>query len=95
MLDFALTDSAIVPQKPANLFIERFMAARHKEGYNSNQRIHIFLLCKGLSIDNVVVSRDTLFHEIRPGADFETGDFVFSKLGGYRITTPLLPLLLS
>ena len=28
------------------------------------------------------VSRDTVFKEIRPGAGFETGDFVEEKLGG-------------
>ena len=36
---------------------------------------------KGLSIDDVGVSRDTVFQEIRPGADFETGDFVKERLG--------------
>ena len=41
-----------------------------------------FLVCKGLSIDDVGVSRDTVFQEIRPGAGFETGDFVEDKLGG-------------
>ena len=35
-----------------------------------------FLLCKGLSIDDVGVSRDTVFQEIRSGAGFETIDFV-------------------
>ena len=28
------------------------------------------------------MSRDTVFKEIRPGAGFETGDFVKEKLGG-------------
>ena len=37
---------------------------------------------KGLSIDDVGVSRDTVSQEIRPGAGFETGDFVAEKLGG-------------
>ena len=44
---------------------------------------------KGLSIDGVGVSRDTVFLlEIRTGAGFETGDFVREKLGagGYRRT---------
>ena len=42
-------------------------------------------MCKGLSIDDVGVSRDTIFQEnlIRPGAGgFETGNFVEEKLGG-------------
>ena len=41
-----------------------------------------FLVRKGLSIDDIGVSRDTVFQEIRPGAGFETGDFVGEKLGG-------------
>ena len=37
---------------------------------------------KSPSIDGVGVSRDTVSREIRPGAGFETGDFVKEKLGG-------------
>ena len=44
--------------------------------------LHVSCACKGLSIDDVGVSRDTVFREIRPGADFETGDFVGEKFGG-------------
>ena len=41
-----------------------------------------FLVCKGISINDVGVSRDTVFQEIRlPGAGFETADFVKEKLG--------------
>ena len=45
-------------------------------------------MCKGLTTDDVEVSRDTVIQEIRPGAGFETGDFVEEKLGGggYRRT---------
>ena len=45
---------------------------------------------KGLSIDDVGVSRDTVFKEIRPGVGFEAGDFGKEKLGeiSYRRTTP-------
>ena len=32
-------------------------------------------------MDDVGVSRDIVFQEIRPGAGFETGDFVTEKLG--------------
>ena len=39
-------------------------------------------MCRGLSIDDVGVSRDTVFQEIRQGAGFETGDFVKETLGG-------------
>ena len=41
-----------------------------------------FPVCKGLSIDDVGVSRDTAFQEIRPGAGFETDDFDKEALGG-------------
>ena len=41
-----------------------------------------FLVCKVLSIDDVGVSRDTVFQEIGPGVRFETGDSVKEKLGG-------------
>ena len=40
------------------------------------------LVCKGLSIDDAGVSRDTMFQKIRLGAGFETGDFGKEKLGG-------------
>ena len=55
-----------------------------------------FLGCKGLSIDDVGLSRDTVVQEIRPGAGFETSDFVREKLGGAtvkRLTIPLTPTL--
>ena len=58
---------------------------------------YTFLLCKGLSIDDVLVSRDTVLEEIRPGAGFETGDFVKEKFGGlplngsFRILGPVHP----
>ena len=38
-------------------------------------------MCKGLTIDDVGVSTDTAFQEIRPAAGFETGDFGKEKLG--------------
>ena len=41
-----------------------------------------FLVCKGLSADDVGVSRDAAFQEIWPGAGFETGEVVREKLGG-------------
>ena len=40
-----------------------------------------FIVCKGLSDDDVWVARDTAFQETRPGAAVETGDFVEEKLG--------------
>ena len=38
-----------------------------------------FLVCKDVSIDDVGVSRDIVYQEIRPGAGFETADFVKEK----------------
>ena len=60
------------------------MAARHKEGYYLRKKYPCIFLCakKGLTIDNVGVSVDTVFQVIRPGAGFETGDFVEKRLGG-------------
>ena len=51
--------------------------------------LHIYVLVrKGLSIDDVGVSRESAFQEMRPGAGFETGDFVKEQLGGgYRSKT--------
>ena len=37
-------------------------------------------LCKGLSIDDVGVSRDTVLNEVRPGSGFETGNSVKGTL---------------
>ena len=45
---------------------------------------HFLSVPKGLlvlSIDEVGVSRNTVFQEIRPGAGFETADFVKEKSG--------------
>ena len=36
-------------------------------------------------IGDVGVSRDTVLQEVRPGAGFETGDFVKEKLGGAAV----------
>ena len=41
-----------------------------------------FLVCKGLSNDDVGVARGTVFQEIRPIAGFKTGGFAKEKLGG-------------
>ena len=44
---------------------------------------HIFLFfCRGLSNDDVGVSTDTVFQEVRQEAGFQTGYFVQEKLGG-------------
>ena len=44
--------------------------------------LHVFIVLKGLSNDDVGVSTDTIFQEIRPSAGFKTGDFVKEMLGG-------------
>ena len=63
-------------------FNERFMAARHEDGRFAKRNFMYFLVCKGLSNDDVGGTRGTEFQEIRPGAGFETGDFVTEMLGG-------------
>ena len=76
------TDSTIAPPpEPAVFFNERFMAARHKDTIENTVSMY-FLVCKGLSIDDAGVSRNTVFQEIRPGTGFETSQFVEEKLGG-------------
>ena len=47
-----------------------------------NKIFTCFLVCNGLSNDDVGRPRGTEFEEIRPGAGFESGDFVQEKLGG-------------
>ena len=44
-----------------------------------------FLVCKSLSIDDVGVTRDTVYQEIRSRAGFKTSDFVEEKLGGATV----------
>ena len=58
------------------------MATRHEEGCYKVKVSVYCLVCNGLSIDDVVVARGTVFQEVRPGAGFKTGDFVEGKLGG-------------
>ena len=41
-----------------------------------------FIVCKGLSVDDVGVSRDTVFQGVQSGAGFETRDFVKENVGG-------------
>ena len=58
------------------------MAARHEDGCYETSILKHFHACKGLSNDDVGVTRSTVFQEIRPGAGFKTGEFVKEKLGG-------------
>ena len=50
----------------------------------------MFLFCTWLSNDDVGVSMDTVFQEVRPEAGFKTGDFVEEKLGGGATVERLL-----
>ena len=45
------------------------MAARHEEGCYEENICISFLVCGGLSNDDVGVARGTLFQEIRPGGE--------------------------
>ena len=76
-------------------FLQRtvHLAARHKEGYDLKQSIHVFSCVQRKayrSLTSVCVSRDTVLQEIRPGAGFETGDFVEETLGGLPHTLLLI-----
>ena len=68
------------------------MAARHEEGcYDEKKSRTIFFLCAMpvWSNHDSEGARGTVFHEIRPGADFQTGGFVRDKLGGATVERPL------
>ena len=57
-----MTDSTIAPPpKPAILFNERFIAARHEEGCYEKSILKSFHGCKGLSNVEVEAARDTVF----------------------------------
>ena len=59
------------------------MAARHEEGCYWQKVSMYVMVSMGLSDDDVWVSRDTIFQEIRPGAGFKTGGLVEEKgVGG-------------
>ena len=74
------------------MFQLRVYLSPHQQGYKwKTKYLNIFLqVCKGLSIDDVGVSRDTVIQEIRPGAGFGTGDFVEEKVGGATVERLLL-----
>ena len=73
------------PPKPAIFFNGRFVAARYDEGCYEKNILKHFLVCKGLSNDDVGVARGIVFQEIRPGAGCKTGDFVKEKLEGLEL----------
>ena len=77
------TDSTIAPRPNQRFSLTNvsWLLDTKKEIIENKVSIY-FLVCKGLSIDDVGVSRDNVFQEIRPGGGFETGDFVKGKLGG-------------
>ena len=50
---------------------------------NNDRRI--FLVCEGLSTDDVGVARVTIFQKKRPGAGFKASNFVKEKLGGATV----------
>ena len=58
------------------------MAARHEEGcYEQNVFMCFLLFAKDYQTMTSGSQRVIVFQEIRPGADFKTGDFVEDKLG--------------
>ena len=58
------------------------MATRHEGGCYSVKVPVYFLVRNGLPNNDVGVARGTVFHKVRPGASFKTGDFVKEELGG-------------
>ena len=76
------TDCTIAPPPKTGGFLSRtlhswLLDTRKDTNKNKVSTYSLcFLVCKGLSIDDVGVSRDTVFQETRPGAGFETGDFI-------------------
>ena len=78
------------------------MAARHEEGRYKKIVSTRFIVCKGLSNDDVGVAWGTVIQEVRPGAGFKTGYFVKKKgVGGasverlHRSICVLAPLLFN
>ena len=57
------------------------MAAQHEEGCCEKNVLTRFLVCKGLSNDDVGAARGTVY-QILLGAGFETDSFVKEKSGG-------------
>ena len=82
------TDSTIAPPQSqrSSLTNVSWLLGTRKATIEKKGSVY-FLVCKGLSIDDIGVSTDTVVRDIRPGAGFEAGDFVIEKSGGYRRTT--------
>ena len=81
----------IAPPKsgPAIFFNEGLMATRHVERYNRKQSyLFIFLYAKGLSIDDVGVSRDAVFvRKYDRGLVLKPTISLMRSWGGYRSKT--------
>ena len=69
------------PHTPAIFFNERSRLLETRKIQYRQQSIIYFLVCEGLSIDDVGLSTDTAFQEVLRGAGFETSDFVLEKFG--------------
>ena len=68
------------PQKQAISFNERCMADLHKEGHYRKTGCPYVFLCA--NVYDVGVSTDSVFQENRPGAGFDSDDFVVNRWGG-------------
>ena len=82
------TDSTLAspPLKPRFSFTNVLWLLDTRKDTLENKVSIYLLVCKGLSIGDVGVSRVTETQEIRPGAGFETGDFVKEKgVGGNTV----------
>ena len=77
-----MTNSTIAPPPNQQFSLSNVLWLLDTRTNTLGNRVSIyFLVCRDLSIDDVGVSRHNVFHEIRPGAGFKTGDFVKERLG--------------
>ena len=79
----AQTDSTIAP-KTSDFLWRTFhgCSTRGRTLRNITSLFVYFLVCEGLSNDDVGEARGTVFEEMRPGVGLKTGDFVKEKLEG-------------
>ena len=66
------TDSTIAPRKTSDFRLTNVSWLLDTSKDTIENKVFIYILvCKGLSIKDVGVSRDTVFQDIRPGAGFQ------------------------
>ena len=84
----SMTDSTIAPSQKNSDFLQRtfrLLLDTKKGACYEMDMFTCFLVCEGLSTDDVGVARGTVLQEIRPCAGFKTDHFVKEKLGGATV----------